>query len=381
MIVIFDKQTILNYLSPLTYTVSSRTAIPALEGFHLNCTSDNICKAETFDNEKGIKTQFECQVLEEGNCVIEAQKFLQIIKTLPDGEIKVSVDSNYKTVIESGLSHFDIKALPGGDFPSIPDVLGEKGFVIPQYLFKKLVNKISFAIAQNDSRPVFSGAYFQIDEDSVTIVSCDSNRLAFCEKRVALESRNRDGSSLNLKFIVPGKTLSDAIKMIKDSEDTMEIKVTRRYMVFKIGEFTLFSKTIDSDYINYERLLPKEHKIVTYLKAEDLRNALERSSLIVEDRLNGSIRSFVKFTIDEVLSISTNSANGNVYDELDIRKENDGSITIAFNCKFLLEAIRVCDDGEIKMSYSNPFSGVLIEPQNKEEGTYKYFVMPIRMNS
>ena len=380
MIVIFDKQTLLTYLSPLTYTVPSRSAIPALEGFHMICSEDE-CKAETFDNEKGIKTKFPCQVIEDGNIVIDAQKFLQIIKTLPDGEIKVSVDSNYKTVIESGLSHFDIKALPGEDFPSIPDILGEKGFVIPQYLFKKLVNKIFFAIAQNDARPVFSGAYFQIDENSITLVSCDSNRLAFCEKQVALESRNRDGSSLNLKFIVPGKTLADAIKMIKDSEEEMEIKVTRRYMVFKIGEFTLFSKTIDSDYINYERLLPKEHKIVTYLKAEELRNALERSSLIVEDRLNGSIRSFVKFTIDEVLSISTNSANGNVYDELDIRNEGGGSITIAFNCKFLLEAIRVCDDGEIKMSYSNPFSGVLIEPQNKEEGTYKYFVMPIRMNN
>jgi DNA polymerase-3 subunit beta len=214
----------------------------------------------------------------------------------------------------------------------------------------------------------------------MTLVSCDSNRLAFCEKQIELENRNKDGSSLNLKFIVPGKTLSDVIKMIKDSEDDMEIKVTRRYVVFKIGEFTLFSKTIDSEYINYERLLPKEHKIVTYLKAEDLRSALERSSLIVEDRLNGSIRSFVKFTIDEVLSISTNSSNGNVYDEIEI-KTDGGSIVIAFNCKFLLYAIRVCDDGEIKMSYSNPFSGVLIEPQNTEDGTYKYFVMPIRMNN
>ena len=380
MIVIFDKQTLLNYLTPATYTVSNKSTIRSLEGFHLVC-ADDICKVETFDTEKGIKTQFPCTVIEEGNCVIDGQKFLQIIKTLPDGEIKVSIDSAYRTVIESGLSHFDIMALPGDDFPSIPEIMGERGFVIPQYLFKKLVNKISFAIAQNDSRPVFSGAYFQITDDSITLVSCDSNRLAFCEKQVSLENRNKDGSSLNLKFIVPGKTLSDVIKMIKDSEDDMEIKITRRYMVFKIGEFTVFSKTIDSDYINYERLLPKEHKVITYLKAEELRNALERSSLIVEDRLSGSIRSFVKFTIDETLSISTNSSNGNVYDEIEIRKDGEGSITIAFNCKFLLEAIRVCDDGEIKMSYSNPFSGVLIEPQNTDDGTFKYFVMPIRMNN
>ena len=69
-----------------------------------------------------------------------------------------------------------------------------------------------------------------------------------------------------------------------------------------------------------------------------------------------------------------------VMDALDTTIEGEG-LTIGFNCKFLLDAIRVCEDGEIKMSYSNPFSGVLIEPQNKEEGTYKYFVMPIRMNN
>ena len=134
-------------------------------------------------------------------------------------------------------------------------------------------------------------------------------------------------------------------------------------------------------YINYERILPKEHRIVTFLKAEELRSALERSSLIVEDRLAGSIRSFVKFTIDEKLSISTNSANGNVYDEIDIKKDDEGSIVIGFNCKFLLDAVRVCDDGDVKMSYNNPLTGVLIEPQSTEEGRFKYFVMPIRMNN
>jgi len=381
MIVIFDKSTLLNYLTPAMYTVSGKNTMPAIEGVHLTCTGDDVCKLETFDLEKGIKTKFNCTVIEEGNCVINAQKLLQIVKTMPDGEIKVSVDKNYKTVIESGLSHFDIKALPGEDFPSIPEIIGEKGFVIPQHQFRKMVNKIFFAIGQNDSRPVFNGAYFQINDNVMTLVSCDSNRLAYCESSVDLENKNKDGSSLNLKFIVPGKTLAEVLKMVKDTEDEMEIRLTRRYMLFNIGEFTVFSKTIDSDYINYERILPKDQKIVTVLKAEELRAALERSSLIVEDRLAGSIRSFVKFTIDEKLSISTNSANGNVYDEIDIEKSEGGSIIIGFNCKFLLDAIRACEDGEIKMSYTNPLSGVLIEPVNKENGKYKYFVMPIRMNN
>ena len=117
------------------------------------------------------------------------------------------------------------------------------------------------------------------------------------------------------------------------------------------------------------------------MNAENLRGALERSSLIIEDRLAGSIRSYVKFTIDEVLSVSTQSANGNVYDEIDITKISGDSITIGFNCKFLLDALKVCDEGEMVLNFNNPLTGVLIEPKADDDGRYKYFVMPIRMNN
>jgi DNA polymerase-3 subunit beta len=128
--------------------------------------------------------------------------------------------------------------------------------------------------------------------------------------------------------------------------------------------------------------LPQNNKIVTYLDSATLRSALERSSLIVEDRLAGSIRAFVKFIVEgETLQVSTTSANGNVFDTIPVRREDDGQITIGFNCKFMLDALKVCDDCEIKMSYDNPLRGVLIEPQDKEDATYKYFVMPIRMNN
>jgi DNA polymerase-3 subunit beta len=213
------------------------------------------------------------------------------------------------------------------------------------------------------------------------LVACDGNRLAYCEKDIVLENRNKDGMSLNLKFIVPGKTLSDVLKMTKDTDEKMEIRISRRYIIFHFGAYMFFSKTIDSEYIDYNRILPSTHKVVTYLDSATLRSALERSSLIVEDRLAGSVRSYVKFTVGDELLVSTTSSNGNVFDTIPIRKDDDGEIVIGFNCRFMLDALRICDDCEIKMSYNNPLMGVLIEPQDKDEATYKYFVMPIRMNN
>ncbi|MBQ3590207.1 MAG: DNA polymerase III subunit beta [Clostridia bacterium] len=384
MIAKFDKATMLTALIPAMYTVSGKKTMPAAQGVHLTCTDDQRCMIQTCDLEnglKGIRTFIDCEVEESGSCVINAQRLLQIVKTMPDGMIKISVDSTLKTIIESGLSHFDIRALPGSDFPSLPEMTGERGFAIPQYLFKKFVNKILFAIGQDDARPVFSGAYFQIKGDKIILVSCDGNRLAYCEKEMDIVNKNRDGSELNLKFIIPGKTLVEVLKMVKDTEDEIEIRMlSRRYVLFKIGPFMFFSSTIDADYIDYTRIIPKEHNISFNVQASDLRSALERSSLIVEDRLAGTIRSFVKFTIDECLSISTNSANGNVYDEITIEKLYGDTIVIGFNCKFILDVFRVCEDVKTTMSFIDPIRGVVIEQQGEENEKYLYFVMPIRMN-
>ena len=381
MVVIFDRDTLMNALTPALYTVAGKNTMATIEGVHLVCTEDGKCKIETQDLEKGFRTSIIANVQEEGDVVINANKLLQIMKVMPAGDIKLTVDDNFSTRIESGASHFDIKALPGDQFPPLPEIIGERGFIIPQYMFRKFVNRVYFAIGQNDTRPVFNGAYFNITKEKMLIVACDGNRLAYCEKNVELENRNKDGMSLNLKFIVPGKTLSDVLKMIKDTEDTMEIRISRRYIIFHFGTYMYFSKTIDSEYIDYNRILPSSHKVVTYLDSASLRSALERSQLIVEDRLAGSIRSYVKFTVGEELLVSTTSSNGNVFDTIPIRKDDDGSIVIGFNCRFLLDALKVCDDCEIKMSFNNPLMGVLIEPQDKEDATYKYFVMPIRMNN
>ena len=251
MIAVFEKEVLLNALIPAMCAVSGKNTMPATEGVHLTCTEDNICKIQTYDLEKGMRTSIECEVEKEGSCIINAQKLLQIIKTMPQGPIKISVDSSYKTVIESGLSHFDIKCLPGTEFPVLPELNSDRGFIFPQYLFRKYVNKVLFAIGQNDTRPVFNGAYFEINEQGATVVACDGNRLAYLENEMEIESRNIDGTRLNLRFIIPGKTLIEVLKLVKDTEDEMEVRLTRKYVIFKLGKFTLFSKTIDSEYIDY----------------------------------------------------------------------------------------------------------------------------------
>ncbi len=382
MIAIFDKDTLLSSIGPIMNTVSGKNTMACIEGILIECNQEeNICTLTSYDLEKGTRTQLECQVIERGKCIINANKLLQIIRTMPKGPIKISVDTSLRTVIESenGLSHFDFKALSASEFPTLPELRADRGFKIPQYLFRKFVNKILFAIGQNDTRPVFNGAYFEIRDKKMTVVSCDGNRLAHLEYEAELENANDSKAPLYILFIVPGKTLVELLKLVKDTEETMEIRVANRQLIFKVGKYVLFSKKIESAYIDYERIMPKQSNIEFYLNCEELRGAFERSALIIEDNLAGTLRPYVKFTIDEVLSISTLSSNGNVYDEIQIEKIKGDELVIAFNCKFFLDALKVCDNGKAKLSFVNPLTGVLIEPQNTDEGKFTYFIMPMRM--
>ena len=382
MIAIFDKDALLSAIGPIMNTVSGKNTMACIEGILIECNQeDNICTLTSYDLEKGTRTQIECNVIERGKCIINANKLLQIIRTMPKGPIKISVDTSFRTVIESenGLSHFDFKALSASEFPTLPELRADRGFKIPQYLFRKFVNRILFAIGQNDTRPVFNGAYFEIRDKKMTVVSCDGNRLAHLEYEAELENANESKAPLYILFIVPGKTLVELLKLVKDTEETMEIRVANRQLIFKVGKYVLFSKKIESAYIDYERIMPKQSNIEFYLNCEELRGAFERSALIIEDNLAGTLRPYVKFTIDEVLSISTLSSNGNVYDEIEIEKVKGDELVIAFNCKFFLDALKVCDNGKAKLSFVNPLTGVLIEPQNTDEGKFTYFIMPMRM--
>ena len=377
MVVIFDRDTLMNGLTPAMYAVAGKNTMANIEGVHLICTEDGKVVIETQDMERGFRTSIVARVEEEGDVVINANKLLQIMKVMPAGDIKVIVDDNFSTRIESGLSHFDIKALPGDQFPPLPELYGERGFVIPQYLFRKFVNKVYFAIGQNDARQVFNGAYFKINDNSMTLVACDGNRLAYCEKEIKLENKSRDLPNLNLKFIVPGKTLSDILKMTKDTEEMLEIRLSRRYIIFKFGTYMFFSKMIDSEYIDYNRILPSTHKVVTYLDSTALRGALERSSLIVEDRLAGSIRSYVKFTVEDDLLVSTISSNGNAFDTIPIRKENDEGIVIGFNCKFMLDALKAIDEEYVIIELNGNITPTVIRPE--EGNSFLYIVLPVRI--
>ena len=354
---------------------------------------DGTCRITAYDMEKGMRTAIPVTIDEPGKIVVKAQNLLQIIRALPEGEINITVDDHYRAVISQGKASFEISVTPGEQFPLLPLLAGDRNYTMPQHVLRDVITRTVYAVAVNDQRAAFNGAYFKIESNRLMVIGCDGNRIAI--SHVNLPGENNPDASV----IVPGRLLGEVLRMIKDTEDDMTVTLARRHIIFRIGEYVYFTRIIDGEYIDYTRILPKTHETEVFVAASILRQALERATLVTEDKLGGNTKAYVKLEFEgNLLKFSAVSAGGSIYDEIPVAKTG-ADLVIAFNCRLLVEALRNVPDTaeQLRLCLNSPIMGVTIEEAGGS-GTREYipgcyteteddfkdvfldYIMPIRMN-
>jgi DNA polymerase-3 subunit beta len=382
MKIIFNKSVVTSAVAPLMCAVSGKSVLSTIEGILIEAKKPDICILTTYDLEKGVRTTIEAKVIEEGKFIINAQKFNQTIRVMGGEEITLTVDERMSACISCGKSSHKMTALAGDDFPALPELTSDRSFVINQSVMKKMISQVSFAMAVNDQRAVLNGCFFKITDDSLMTVACDGFKSAKCRRAADLENKNTNGNDhLDYSFIVPVKTVNELNKLISDDEEALtQIYVTRKHIVFLIGELTFFSRLIDGNYIDFERIMIKNHKLKITVDKNTIISALERAALVTEERIAGSVRSHVKLEVESgLLKVSATSASGSTYDELVVEHEGP-DLVIAFNNRFLIDSIRACDAEKIRISMSSSLTSINIEPDEEEEGREEIFmILPVRM--
>lgn len=390
MRVTFEKEILENAVNDSLCAVSDKNTYPALECIRFRCeTGDALCSLTTFDLNKGFLTEIPAEVERGGNYLVNAAKLNRIIKFLPDRQVTLDINDKNIVKVSSGRAKFELHALEGESFPNIPELDGERGFTVSSSILKTMLGQVYFAIAVTDQRPMLCGAFFQVTDGRLKIVSCDGNRLAIRETSCALGNRNRDESDLNLSFIVPGKTLSQLTRLMTDPEEEITVILARKHVIFRLSQKIFFSRLIDGEYIDYNRVIPKETKIDVVVDRLSFIASLERASLVTEDKSLGQVKSHVKFEFEDgLLKVSSESLSGSVYDEVPIEKSGD-DLTIGFNCRYFLDALKSADSEKIKISMISPLMSVVItaaegkdekKNENEEKTDYLYMVCPVRMN-
>ena len=360
MIVTFDKETLCAAVAPAMAAVSSKNTITSIEGICITANEDGTVILNSFDLEKGIRCTLCGRVEEPGSFIINGQKLYQIIRTMPE-DIRIEVSEKMRARITSGKSEFTLNAMPGDEFPNMPTLEGDWGFSMPQSELRDAVNRTLYAVASGDPRPALNGLYFRIRENCLTLVSSDSYRLAICEKEMPLADA-ASGDELDVSMIVPGKTVTELLKMLHDDATPVIIRATAKHIMFTMENIVFFSRLIDAEYVNYEKFIPKNPVTFASVSSEALRGSLERAALVAEEKTAGQSKSSVCFTFDgDVLNVSAVSVNGTVNDEIPVAMSG-APLRIGFNCRYLLEALRACDHEYIKLSLVSPLVSMVITP-------------------
>ena len=358
--------------------VSNKSTVQSVGGILINCEGERAVLV-SYDLEKGIRIEIDAGIIEPGSCIIDAQSLNSIIKVMPAGLVLLEVSDTWRAKLSSGRSEFEINAMNPKEYPTLPDITNRRGFRIKQGDLKNLINGTLFAVAQNDARATFNGALFKIDGSRITTVGCDTFRLAIREKVCELE--NNEEQPVIGEFIVPGRTLSEVVKLLSEPEKTVEINIARKQVIFRFEERSIifFTRLIDGEYIDYERIIPKNSTIFVDIDTESFAGALERAS-IVSDESAGKNKSGARCHFhNNMLEITSVSANGKVYDEIPTSHQG-GDIEIGFNCRYLTEALKYAQCDKVRLSLSSPFISMIIEPLEKDENdTFTYLALPIKM--
>ena len=361
-----NKSDITEAVSNIQRAVSTKTSIPALEGILLSATETGL-ELCAYDLELGITTVIPAFVMEPGKAVLSAKLFSDIVRRTPAETVTVSVDEKNMATLESGYSRFSIIGIPAEEFPELPKLSDSTQISLPGALLKSMIRQTLFAIAESDAKPIHQGSLFSLENGILDVVSVDGYRLAVRREPVDF--------SEDLSFVVPGKTLSELLKLIKDSEEPVEISAGRRHILFKIDNYTVISSLLEGEFLNYKAAIPPESQTEVVLKTREAIDSVERVSLLITDRLKSPIRCL--FDNSEV-KLNCTTSMGRASDQLDVEMTGQ-SVEIGFNNRYLLEALRNTECDEVKVQLGGPLSPMKVVP--KEGDSFLFLVLPVRLKS
>lgn len=334
MIFTCEKQKILEGISIVQKAITGKSTMPILEGIYINANNSTITLIGS-DMDVSIQTLVDANIMEEGSIVIDAKIFGEIIRKLPNSTIRIETMENQLIKITCEKSIFDVVYMNTNEFPELPEINENLKISVNQNILKNMIKGTSFAIAQDETRPILQGILFEVRNKNLNLVALDGYRLA-------IKSEFLD-TDIDIEVVIPGKTLNEVSKILEDIDEIVDITFTNNHILFNLKRTKIISRLLEGKFINYKSLLPQEHKLFVNVNRQELQNAIERASLMAKDGNTNLIKLDLH---QDNLVITSNSQLGKVRDEISIKLQGD-EIEIAFNSKYLLDVLKNMEDNEV----------------------------------
>jgi len=365
MNILCNKVELLEAVSNVQRAVSTKASLPALEGILLRAQGSTLYLAG-FDMELGITTTIPAQVKEPGEIVLSARMFGDIVRKMPSETLSLQSDSKYNTVIRGDVTEFAIMGMSAADYPDIPSVEDGASVTLSQPVIKSMVRQTIFAVAApNDPRPIYTGTLFEMKENELRLVSVDGYRLAMRTEPMQNEE--------TMSFVVPGKTLQEILKLLKDEEKPCSLIVGRRHIIFEIDGYAVISRLLDGEFMAYEKIISTDVSSTVTVNTRSFIDAVDRVSLVVNDRLKSPL--VCEFRRDAI-SVSCTTPLGSANDTIPATIEGNDE-DMGFNSRFLLDALKNSETDEVKIQLGGALKPMNILP--KEGNAFLFLVLPVRL--
>ena len=302
-----------------------------------------------------------------GEITVPARKFLDIVKSLPDGaKIDFSLE-NQKVTIKSGRSRFTLATLPASEFPAVEEAPDSLSFELQQKQLKRLIDAVSFSMAQQDVRYYLNGMLLEITPEHIRTVATDGHRLALCSLIGTVSA------TATRHAILPRKGVLELVRFLADSEQLVLVKLGSNHLRAQTDDFTFTTKLVDGKFPDYERVLPRTGSNQIRAERGELRQAFGRAAILSNEKYRG-----VRLILDEgqLTLIASNPEQEEAEETVTI--DYDGhSFEIGFNVSYLSDVLNVLASDTVQISLADANSSALIEAADGSDALY--VVMPMRL--
>ena len=304
---------------------------------------------------------------EAGEITVPARKLMDICKSLPaDVLIDIRVDEQ-KLLVKAGRSRFSLSTLPASDFPSVEESQGSLNFAVAQGKLRRLIERTSFAMAQQDVRYYLNGMLLEVNAGTLRAVATDGHRLAMCALDAGIASSDKH------QVIVPRKGILELARLLANPEELVSIVLGQHHIRATTGEFTFTSKLVDGKFPDYQRVLPRNGDKVVVGERQALREAFSRTAILSNEKYRG-IRLLLQKSL---LKIQANNPEQEEAEEEVLVDYFGDALEVGFNVSYLLDVLGVMTADQVRITLADANSSALLQEADNEDSTY--VVMPMRL--
>ena len=361
----FQKAQLVNALSIVMKAVSTKTSSVILESILISA-SDNRVVLDATDTELSIQTEVDAVIVKAGGVVLNAKLFSEIVRKFDSTEslIELEVDNDFKTTIRCEQAVFNIMGIDPVEFIPMPKIDRDAFISLSQFSLKEVIRQTEFSTAISDINRMMGGELIDVKNNVAKFVTLDGHRMSI--RNIELMGEYEDQ-----KCVVPIKSLQEVMRIIdSDTQKNVNIYFSKDHILFEFDKTLVLSRILDGEFFRIESMLSNDYDTKVNVSRLKLQNAIEQSMILIRENEH---KPMILDIENGMLKLSVNSSLGFMDAKVNIEKSGS-DLKIAFNPKFLVDALKVIDDDFVNIYFTNAKSPCFIRD---DKNTYTYLILPV----